>query len=73
MSLEPTFYSRIITTMRELAVDLYDKGISPEEALPLIRQALLEKFPQAFDTSRPLQELDAEILPFLPREPGRQP
>lgn len=51
--------------MREIAMDLYRQGVPAEEALPLMRKALLEKFPHVFVSPECLKELDAQILPFF--------
>jgi hypothetical protein len=51
--------------MREVAMELYRQGVPAEDALPLMRKALLEKFPHIFVSPECLRELDAQILPFF--------
>ena len=53
-------------------MELYRQGVPAEDALPLMRKALLEKFPHIFVSPECLRELDAQILPFFsPKEKSK--
>ena len=56
--------------MREIAMNLYQQGLSAEEALPIIKNTLREKFPHAFGTPHVMCDLDAKIIPFFSQKSG---